>query len=106
MNLRQCNIDHLEEEALAVSDLGSARYGQHLSARQVCEVTSCPDRAEGIRGVLEWVLGSAAAAGTLAGGERVFQWEEGEWLRPDGGGDDVMAKVCIYTSHVSYHINV
>ncbi|CAN0559575.1 unnamed protein product, partial [Ectocarpus sp. 12 AP-2014] len=58
INLRQCNLDRLEEEAFAVSDLDSPRYGQYLSAREVCEVTSCPDREEGIQGVLEWLLGA------------------------------------------------
>lgn len=84
--MRQCNIDRLEEEALAVSELDSPRYGRHLSAREACELSSCPGRAEGIREVLEWVLGESQEDGG-------FQWEEGEWLRPEGAGEDVMAKV-------------
>ncbi|CAM9879435.1 unnamed protein product, partial [Ectocarpus sp. 6 AP-2014] len=89
INLRQCNLDRLEEEALAVSDLDSPRYGQYLSAREVCEVTSCPDREEGIRRVLQWLLGAVTPS---EGDGEGLQWEEGEWLRPEVGGDDVMAK--------------
>lgn len=94
MHLRQCNIDRLEEEALAVSELDSPRYGQHLSAAEVCRMSSCPGRAEGVRGVLEWVLDAAEA---LPEG---FRWEEGKWLTPEEGRDDVMVKVraCDFSS--------
>eukprot|EP00752_Nemacystus_decipiens_P002082 g1992.t1 len=91
VHLRQCNIDRLEEEALAVSELDSPRYGQHLSASEVCGISSCPGRAEGVRSILEWVLGAAA----LPEG---FLLEEGKWLRPEQGGDDVVVKVLC--SHV------
>ncbi|CAN0542300.1 unnamed protein product, partial [Laminaria digitata] len=67
VNLRQCNIGQLEEVALAVSDLDSPTYGHHLSSSEVCDIVSCPDRAEGVQGVLEWVLGPAPE------GQR-FQW--------------------------------
>lgn len=80
-----------------MSDLGSPLYGQHLTPEEVCRVTSCDDRAEGIREVLHWVLGDAAE-GLWASG--ALGWEEGRWLNaPDGGDggdgddDDVMAKV-------------
>ena len=79
-----------------MSDLDSPRYGRHLSARAVCELSSCPGRAEGVREILEWVLGAAALGGRQEEEEEEedgFWWEEGEWLRPEGGGDDVMAKV-------------
>lgn len=69
-----------------MSELDSPRYGQHLSAREVCGISSCPSRPEAVRGVLEWVLGAAA----LPEG---FPWEEGEWLTPEVGSDDVMVKV-------------
>lgn len=85
VHLRQCNIDRLEEEALAVSELDSPRYGQHLSAREVCRISSCPGRDEAVRGVLEWVLGAAALP-------KGFRWEEGKWLTREEGSDDVMAK--------------
>ena len=86
MHLRQCNIDRLQEEALAVSELDSPRYGQHLSAREVCRISSCLSRDEGVRGVLQWVLGATA----LPEG---FLWEEGKWLTPEEGRDDIMVKV-------------
>lgn len=99
MNLRQCNIEGLEEAALAVSTLDSPRYGRHLSSGEVCKLISCPDRDEGVRAVLEWVLGEETTT-TVAGGERQgrkpsreFEWEEGEWLRGESGSDDVMVKV-------------
>ena len=93
MNLRQCNIGRLEETALAVSDLESPLYGHHLKAAEVCDIVSCPDRAEAVRGVLEWVLGP-----TMAG--EALEWEEGEWLwlvAMDANGDvtDVMDDVLV-----------
>ncbi|CAN0483730.1 unnamed protein product, partial [Hapterophycus canaliculatus] len=57
VNVKQCNVDVLEREALAVSDPDSPRYGQHLSAREACEVTMCPEHTAGVRAILRWVLG-------------------------------------------------
>eukprot|EP00904_Undaria_pinnatifida_P000763 jgi/Undpi1/10688/HiC_scaffold_29.g13136.m1 len=102
VNLRQCNIGRLEETALAVSDLESPLYGHHLKAAEVCDIVSCPDRAEAVRGVLEWVLGP-----TMAG--EALEWEEGEWLwlvAMDANGDvtDVMDDVLVKVScsHVAF----
>lgn len=59
----------------------------------MCEVTSCPDREEGIQGVLEWLLGAVTPS---EGDGEGLQWEEGEWLRPEGDGDDVMSKASAF----------
>ena len=84
--MRQCNIGRLEEVALGVSDLDSPSYGHHLSAAEVCDIVSCPDRAEGVRAVLEWVLGPTPDG-------HGFEWEEGEWLRVGGDWDRDGVKV-------------
>lgn len=80
--MKQCNIDVLEREALAVSDPDSPRYGQHLSSKEACEVTMCPGHTEGVQAVLTWVLGDPR--------ERAY------WLSPeneDGDEQDVTAEV-------------
>lgn len=63
-----------------MSDLDSPSYGRHLSAAEVCDIVSCPDREDGVREVLQWVLGPTSDG-------QGFQWEEGEWLRVRGEGD-------------------
>ncbi|CAN0171587.1 unnamed protein product [Scytosiphon promiscuus] len=106
VNMKLCNVDVLEREALAVSDPGSPRYGQHLSSREACEVTMCPGYTAGVRAILQWVLGGPPKLSRTEeeqGEGAGFDWEEGEWLRPEGAeGDDdgsVMAKVTC--SHVT-----
>lgn len=96
VNLRQCNIDVLEQTALAVSDPASSRYGNYFSAAQVCEIVSCPNRKEAVREVLEWLLGPRVEGGQTVQ-ELIEAGEQGQWLRSEAGrGDesyDVAAKV-------------
>ncbi|CAM9837002.1 unnamed protein product, partial [Ascophyllum nodosum] len=101
INLRQCGVRELEETALAVSDPASPRYGKHLSAAQVCEIVSCPDRKDAVQRVLEWLLGPRVEGGRTVGDllEAEEERVQGRWLRPPEGGDDVAVKVsCSYVA--------
>lgn len=82
-------MDQLEATALAVSDLDSARYGKHLSSREVCSMISCTDRDEGVRRVLSWLLGFPRQGGEhlqgMADGTWVWDAAEGPaWTTADG----------------------
>ena len=78
-----------------MSDPASPRYGKHLSAAQVCEIVSCPDRKDAVQRVLEWLLGPRVEGGRTVGDllEAEEERVQGRWLRPPEGGDDVAVKV-------------
>lgn len=42
---------------MAVSDLDSPLYGKQLSSEELCELTSCPGREEGLEKIVSWLGG-------------------------------------------------
>lgn len=83
MNLKQCNIDQLEELALAVSELDSPLYGKQLSSQEVCELTTCPGREEAVQGIVSWLLGPNSSTGenvrpflvVISIADAIFVWQ-------------------------------